>query len=185
MAANLYKGHVVPQVFFQFTQSGKALLKFKMRVEGAEDKRISVVVFGDKAEKNSDLQPGDVITVAGGKWKENEWQGNVTNEFVMGDYGGNLKRHGERREGIHSQGEGFRETPAPQRRKASEDWRSRCFSAGYEPNIEDPPEEFIDSSRPTDKELSEFLDYACTQHARAIGDISDRDCDDPTQLDLF
>ena len=99
--AELYRGIVVPHPYFQFTKSGKGMLKFKMRLENHPSKRIPVLVFGAPAEKNQDLEPGELVVVSG-KWKENEFNGETTTELVLGDYGGNIRRVGQKTKEITS-----------------------------------------------------------------------------------
>lgn len=163
MATPLYKGTIIPNPYFQYTTTGKPLLKLKIRLKDDTDKRINVVVWGAQAEKHSEIEPGTEVIVTG-TWKTNEWQGKETQELHLGDYGGNLRLTGAKGKAVMAHGDS-----APQRRREAEEDRHREVF-GYPPDLSDPPDTSGWPS-PTDKEFNAHASYDWTRYMLSTGEL--------------
>jgi hypothetical protein len=86
----LLKGYVAsPPDYRVVGAKNTEILKFKLQLGDNPFKTQLVVVFGDKATKNQDLELGEYLMV-NGDWKDNDFGGETKRELVLG-FKGNLK----------------------------------------------------------------------------------------------
>lgn len=156
----LIKGYVQNKPDFAYKGARNTpILKFKVQIGDNWFKRQEVVVFGDKAEANQDLERGEYV-ILGGDLKENTFGGETKLELVIG-WKGNLKRCKDMPKvvnkpptGVNDEDEaedGVVSAPRSYRRRCADDDEPDFGVA----DLDDCPD--FDFPDPTDEEFENFL----------------------------